>query len=117
LTEGVTVGPLIHDEAVARVDKLVENAASAAPSSIQAAPLADELGGSFYAPTLIEGGTDFELELACFEIFGPVCAVYRVEDEDEMIELANQRPTALRLISTHAMWAGCTGSPKRLISA
>ncbi|WP_440957458.1 NAD-dependent succinate-semialdehyde dehydrogenase [Oceanicaulis sp. LC35] len=96
LTEGVTVGPLIHDEAVARVSKLVDNARErGAVIHAGGQSLADELGGSFYAPTLIEGGTDFELELACFEIFGPVCAVYRVETEDEMIELANGTPYGL----------------------
>lgn len=95
-SQGVTVGPLIHDEAVARVDALVQDAKQRGAKILAGgAPLADELGGSFYAPTLIEGGSDFQLDLACFEIFGPVASVYRVQDEAEMIRLANDTPYGL----------------------
>ena len=57
--------------------------------------MADELGGAFYAPTLIEGGEDFELQLFRNEIFGPVASVYRAKDEAEMIRLANDTPYGL----------------------
>jgi len=94
--DGVTVGPLIHDEAVARVEGLVKNARErGAVIHAGGAPLVDQLGGSFYAPTLIEGGQDFELDLANNEIFGPVASVYRVGNEDEMIRLANATPYGL----------------------
>ena len=94
-SDGVDVGPLIHDEAVARVDALVRDAASKGARVLAGGrPLADELGGSFYAPTLIEGG-DFQLELACFEIFGPVASVYRAESEAEIIKAANDTPYGL----------------------
>ena len=90
------LGPLVHMEAVTRVDKLVQQAREAGARIVTGGKrLDDELGGAFYAPTLIEGGTDYELELACFEIFGPVCAVYRVESEAEIIELANSTPYGL----------------------
>jgi len=93
---GVTVGPLIHDAAVTRVDGLVQNARErGAKIHAGGAPLVDELGGSFYAPTLIEGGEDFELDLANNEIFGPVASVYRVKDETEMVRLANSTPYGL----------------------
>lgn len=94
--DGVTVGPLIHDRAVERVDSLVKNARErGARIHTGGAPLVDELGGSFYAPTLIEGGEDFELELARNEIFGPVASIYRAKDEAEMIRLANDTPYGL----------------------
>ncbi|MGJ3233264.1 MAG: NAD-dependent succinate-semialdehyde dehydrogenase [Oceanicaulis sp.] len=94
--EGVNFGPLIHDEAVARVDELVKDAkAKGAKVHLGGSPLADELGGAFYAPTLIEGGEDFELELFRNEIFGPVASVYRANDEAEMIRLANDTPYGL----------------------
>lgn len=93
---GVQVGPLIHDEAVARVDMLVQDARAKGAKILHGgSPLVDELGGSFYAPTLIEGGENFELELACFEIFGPVASVYRATSEKEMIRLANDTPYGL----------------------
>ncbi|MFP4520067.1 MAG: NAD-dependent succinate-semialdehyde dehydrogenase [Oceanicaulis sp.] len=94
--DGVNFGPLIHDEAVARVDELVKDAkAKGARIHLGGAPLADELGGAFYAPTLIEGGEDFELQLFRNEIFGPVASVYRAKDEAEMIRLANDTPYGL----------------------
>ncbi|MFW5660107.1 MAG: NAD-dependent succinate-semialdehyde dehydrogenase [Oceanicaulis sp.] len=94
--DGVNFGPLIHDEAVARVDELVKDAkAKGAKIHLGGAPLADELGGAFYAPTLIEGGEDFELQLFRNEIFGPVASVYRAKDEAEMIRLANDTPYGL----------------------
>jgi succinate-semialdehyde dehydrogenase/glutarate-semialdehyde dehydrogenase len=94
--KGVQVGPLIHDEAVQRVDALVQDAkGKGAKILVGGSPMADELGGSFYAPTLIESGSDFSLEIANSEIFGPVASVYRVDDEDEIIRLANATPYGL----------------------
>lgn len=90
------VGPLIHDEAVQRIDRLVADArANGAVIRTGGGPLVDELGGSFYAPTLIDGGTNYDLDLASHEIFGPVASVYRAEDEAEMIRLANDTPYGL----------------------
>ena len=92
---GVNIGPLIHDEAVGRVDKLVRSAeAEGAKIRVGGRSLADELGGSFYAPTLIEGGS-FELDLACYEIFGPVASVYRMNNEAEILRAANNTPYGL----------------------
>jgi len=92
---GVDIGPLIHDEAVARVDQLVKDAvAGGARIRIGGQPLADELGGSFYAPTLLEGG-NFDSAIARNEIFGPVASVYRASDENEILALANDTPYGL----------------------
>jgi succinate-semialdehyde dehydrogenase / glutarate-semialdehyde dehydrogenase len=92
---GSDIGPLIHDEAVARVDQLVKDAvAGGARVRVGGQPLADELGGSFYAPTLLEGG-NFDQAIARSEIFGPVASVYRAKDEKEIIDLANDTPYGL----------------------
>lgn len=89
------VGPLIHHTAVERVDALVRNARDSGARIITGGkPLVEELGGSFYAPTLIEGGTS-DMDLACFEIFGPVASIYRVEDEAAAIAMANDTPYGL----------------------
>lgn len=94
--KGVQIGPLIHEEAVARVDKLVQDAKKRGAKILTGgSPLVDELGGAFYAPTLVDGGNDYELELACFEIFGPVASVYRADDEAEILRLANDTPYGL----------------------
>ena len=94
--KGVQIGPLIHEEAVARVDKLVQDAKKRGANILTGgSSLADELGGAFYAPTLIEGGNNYELELANFEIFGPVASVYRADDEKAILRLANDTPYGL----------------------
>ncbi len=93
---GVQVGPLIHDEAVARVDNLVQDARAKGARIVHGgAPLAEELGGAFYAPTLIESGENYGLDIANNEIFGPVASVYRASSEKEMIRLANDTPYGL----------------------
>lgn len=89
------VGPLIHDEAVGRVDTLVQNAKEKGASIIVGGrSLAGEMGGSFYAPTLIAGG-GFESDIARNEIFGPVASVYRAGSEKEILTLANDTPYGL----------------------
>lgn len=89
------VGPLIHMEAVERVDALVRNARESGANILAGGkPLVDELGGAFYAPTLIEGGST-DMDLACFEIFGPVASIYRANTEDDIIRLANDTPYGL----------------------
>ena len=93
--EGVQVGPLIHDKAVERVGELV-SAATAKGAKVVAGgkSLMKEMGGSFYAPTLITGA-DMASSLAVNEIFGPVASLYPVKDEAEIIKLANATPFGL----------------------
>lgn len=91
---GVEVGPLIHDEAVERVSGLVASARSEGARILVGGEARTDLGGSFFAPTLIEGGS-FALDLACYEIFGPIASVYRAKDEAEMIAAANNTPYGL----------------------
>ncbi len=93
--EGTAIGPLIHDEAVQRVDALVRDAEKGGARVLTGGrSLADEMGGAFYAPTLVAGGTP-ELEIFSSEIFGPVASVYRAESEDEILRLANDTPYGL----------------------
>ncbi|MFG0243957.1 MAG: NAD-dependent succinate-semialdehyde dehydrogenase [Phycisphaerales bacterium JB054] len=88
--EGVTVGPLINDEAVAKVEEHVENARSlggrvpVGGRRVGIKGLADR----FYEPTLIEGMTP-EMLICREETFGPVAPVAKFADEAEVIELAN----------------------------
>ena len=89
------LGPLIHHQAVARVDALVSNARDSGARIVTGGkPLVDTLGGSFYAPTLIEGGTP-SMDMACFEIFGPVASIYRADTEADVLRLANDTPYGL----------------------
>lgn len=89
-TEGVTVGPLINDEAVAKVEEHVENARSLGgrvPVGGRRARI-DGLADRFYEPTLIEGMTP-EMMICREETFGPVAPVAKFTDEAEVLEQAN----------------------------
>ncbi|MHA6288317.1 NAD-dependent succinate-semialdehyde dehydrogenase [Maricaulis sp. CAU 1757] len=93
--KGVEVGPLIHREAVRRIAGLVERTRDQGARIVAGGrSLEDELGGAFYAPTLIEGAAA-DHDIACGEIFGPVASLYRIEDEAEIIRFANATPYGL----------------------
>ncbi|MGH7713490.1 MAG: aldehyde dehydrogenase family protein, partial [Gemmatimonadaceae bacterium] len=85
------VGPLIHGDAVAKVERYIEigrsEGADIALGGVR--PSGAELAhGHFFEPTIFVGvrpGTRLEQE----EIFGPVLAVVRVETPDEAIAVNN----------------------------
>lgn len=87
---GVTIGPLIDDAAMAKVEAHVADALrhGARLREGGAALNLSGLANRFYAPTLLEGFTH-EMRLAREETFGPVCPVARFEHEEEAIQLAN----------------------------
>jgi succinate-semialdehyde dehydrogenase/glutarate-semialdehyde dehydrogenase len=85
--EGVTIGPLIDDRAVAKADALVRDAVERGASlRLGGAPI--DRPGTFYAATVLDDvqpGSDILSE----EIFGPVLAIVPFDDEDEAVRLAN----------------------------
>ncbi len=87
LEEGVNLGPLVNEQAVADVDSLVKQTVAAGATLIMGgAPSA--LGPCFYTPTIL---TNVTPEMAVFrnEIFGPVAPIVTFNDEAEAIALAN----------------------------
>ena len=87
---GVSIGPLIDDAAIAKVEAHVEDALLRGATlrlGGKRVPLPG-LANRFYAPTLLEGFTP-EMRLAQEETFGPVSPVARFFHEEEAIELAN----------------------------
>ncbi|MBK7405683.1 MAG: NAD-dependent succinate-semialdehyde dehydrogenase [Phycisphaerales bacterium] len=90
LAEGTTVGPLINDEAVHKVEAHVEDAQSKGGTVMVGGRRVrlEGLADRFYAPTIIEGMTR-EMRLFREETFGPVAPVMAFEDEAQAIELAN----------------------------
>lgn len=85
--EGVTIGPLIDDDAVAKASELVEDAVSRG-AALLAGGSAIEGEGSFFAPTVLAGVTAGSAILR-EEIFGPVLAIATFTDEAEAVRLAN----------------------------
>ena len=85
--EGAEQGPLINDAAFEKVSALVEDARERG-GRVVAGGGRHELGGTFYQPTVVAEATS-EMRIAREEVFGPVSAVFRFEDEAEVIRAAN----------------------------
>ncbi|SDT24811.1 NAD-dependent succinate-semialdehyde dehydrogenase [Microterricola viridarii] len=85
--DGIVIGPLINDKAVAKADELVQDALGRGATLLTGGE-AIAGDGSFYRPTVISGvrpGSDILRE----EIFGPVLAITPFTDEDDAVRLAN----------------------------
>ncbi|THF63364.1 NAD-dependent succinate-semialdehyde dehydrogenase [Pseudothauera rhizosphaerae] len=85
--EGVNVGPLIDEAAIAKVEELVADAVAKGARAV-AGGARHALGGNFYQPTVLADVTP-AMRVAREEIFGPVAPIFRFEDEAEAIRLAN----------------------------
>ena len=90
---GVTQGPLINPEAVAKVERLLADAVGKG-ARIAVGGHRHPLGGTWFEPTIVTGVTP---AMAMFkeEIFGPVASLTRFRDEAEAIGLANDTPYGL----------------------
>jgi succinate-semialdehyde dehydrogenase / glutarate-semialdehyde dehydrogenase len=85
--DGVAIGPLIDDKAVAKAGALVDDAVSRG-ATVRTGGSAIDGAGTFFAPTVLSdvaAGSDILRE----EIFGPVLAIAAFDDEDEAVRLAN----------------------------
>lgn len=88
LQEQVTQGPLIDQAAVEKVKEHIEDAV-AQGAHIALGGKAHELGGLFFEPTVLTHMTS-SMKVAREETFGPLAPVFAFENENEVIELANQ---------------------------
>ena len=84
---GVTQGPLIDADALAKVESQVADAVGQG-ARVLAGGARHALGGTFYQPTVLADVTPAML-IAREETFGPVAPLLRFGDEDEVIALAN----------------------------
>lgn len=85
--DGVAIGPLIDDRAVAKAEALVSDAV-ARGASVRTGGAAIPGEGTFFEPTVVSdvaAGSDILRE----EIFGPVLAIVPFDTEDEAVALAN----------------------------
>ncbi len=91
--DGVTIGPLINDDALAKVERLVADAVEHGAETLIGGRRADA-GATFYRPTVLTGVTP-EMAIANEEIFGPVAPLIRFRTESEAIAIANDTPYGL----------------------
>lgn len=91
--DGVSQGPLINQDALDKVERLVADA-KAKGAKVLLGGGRDQHGGTFYQPSVI-GDATMSMEASQEEIFGPVAMLYRFKDEAEAIRLANDTPYGL----------------------
>jgi len=84
---GTTQGPLINENAIAKVEQHLSDAL-AKGGRILLGGKRHALGGSFFEPTVL-ADANRDMILAREETFGPVAPVFRFETEAEVIHAAN----------------------------
>jgi succinate-semialdehyde dehydrogenase/glutarate-semialdehyde dehydrogenase len=84
---GVVLGPLIDDNAVAKVEEHVADAL-AKGAKVAIGGKRHALGGRFYEPTVLTGVTR-EMKVSNEETFGPVAPLFRFKDEADVVAQAN----------------------------
>lgn len=89
--EGCQVGPLINTKAITKVQKHIDDAVS---KGAKITTGGKTIEGNFYAPTVLSNVADHSL-IQSEETFGPVCALFKFETEEEVVAKANDTPFGL----------------------
>jgi succinate-semialdehyde dehydrogenase/glutarate-semialdehyde dehydrogenase len=97
LDDGIGIGPLVNEAAVAKVERQVEDARSKGAKVMCGGHRLMESGldkGHFYAATVL---TDVTPDMLIYseETFGPVAAVVPFRDGDDVLAMANDTPYGL----------------------
>jgi len=90
-TDGVSIGPLIDDQAMVKMERQVNDATIKGAAVLTGGRrlIENELAlGRFYAPTVLTGVTP-DMEIYNEETFGPIAPVIAYESEEEVIKAAN----------------------------
>ncbi len=87
LDEEPDLGPLINADAIEKVQEHIADAREKGGEVILGSQDNDK-PGAFFGPTIITGATQ-EMKFAQEETFGPLAPLFRFEDEEDVIEMAN----------------------------
>lgn len=87
LEDGTALGPLINSEASDKVVEHIEDA-KAHGGTIILGDAKDDMDGNFFAPTIITGVTQ-DMKVAQEETFGPLAPLFKFDDVDDVIAMAN----------------------------
>ncbi|SMQ85493.1 succinate semialdehyde dehydrogenase [Devosia lucknowensis] len=91
--DGIQQGPLINQEAVAKVEAHIADALDRG-ARIVVGGRRHAKGRTFFEPTVIVGATA-EMAVAREETFGPLAPVFRFNSDDDVIAAANDTETGL----------------------
>lgn len=87
MDDGVRIGPLIDDKAVAKVEQHIADAVGKGATVLRGGKR-HSLGQSFFEPTVLADVTP-AMAVAREETFGPVAPLFRFQTEDEVVAMAN----------------------------
>ena len=87
LEEGTDLGPLINPEASDKVQEHITDAVDNG-AEIILGNAKDDMGGNFFGPTIVTGVTQ-DMKVAKEETFGPLAPLFKFEDVDDVIAMAN----------------------------
>lgn len=85
--EGSTQGPLIDEDAIAKVQSHITDATEKG-ATIRIGGQRSALGGTFFEPTVLTGVTQ-DMKVSKEETFGPLAPLFRFKTEDEAVAMAN----------------------------
>ncbi|MDO7538626.1 NAD-dependent succinate-semialdehyde dehydrogenase [Acinetobacter nosocomialis] len=85
--EGSTQGPLIDEDAVAKVQSHIADATEKG-ATVRIGGQRSALGGTFFEPTVLTGVTQ-DMKVSKEETFGPIAPLFRFKTEDEAVAMAN----------------------------
>ncbi|MGR3694212.1 MAG: NAD-dependent succinate-semialdehyde dehydrogenase [Sagittula sp.] len=88
LEDGTDLGPLINSDAIDKVQEHISDATSKGAKVVygDGKPLSGE--GHFLPPTILTGVTQ-DMQVATDETFGPLAPLFKFDDVDDVIEMAN----------------------------
>ena len=92
--EGVTIGPLINDDAFDKVSAIVNQATSNGAEVLVGGEGTTAQGENFYQPTVLVN-VDDSMDVYNEEIFGPVAPLFKFKTEEEAIRIGNDTPFGL----------------------
>ncbi|MEO9280449.1 NAD-dependent succinate-semialdehyde dehydrogenase [Acinetobacter sp. WA-87] len=85
--EGSTQGPLIDEDAIAKVQSHIADATEKG-ATVRIGGQRSALGGTFFEPTVLTGVTQ-DMKVSKEETFGPLAPLFRFKTEEEAVAMAN----------------------------
>ncbi|KKY26598.1 putative succinate-semialdehyde dehydrogenase [Diplodia seriata] len=92
--DGTSLGPVTTPRGLDKAEQIVKDAANKGAKVVTGGKRVEGKGGYFFEPTIL---TDMKPDMlvSCEEIFAPVAAIYRFDDEVEAVKAANDTSMGL----------------------
>jgi len=110
MSDGTDIGPLATRSGREDLVELVDDAVAGGATAVVGGSVPDG-DGWFYPPTVLTGLTP-QMRLYREEAFGPVASVYRAEDADDALRIANDTTFGL----SSAVWTEDPDEEERLVA-